>query len=59
MHSQMYSSKPFFTKKINLFDSIYFKLSRRIFSLFKIRKEGYINPSKKIIEEMKKSGLYY
>ena len=59
MHSQMYSSKPFFTKKINLFDSIYFKFSRRIFSLFKIRKEGYINPSKKIIEEMKKSGLYY
>jgi hypothetical protein len=59
MHSQMYSSKLFFTKKINFLDSLYFKFSRMLFSLLKIRKEGYKSASKKIIEEMEKSGLYY
>lgn len=42
MHSQMYTSKPFFTKKTNKLDKIYFSLSRRLFSLFNIRKEKHI-----------------
>jgi len=59
MHSQRFTSKPFFTKKPNILDKYYFSLSRRLFSILNIRKEKYRKPSQKVVDEMKKSGLYF
>ena len=59
MHSQLYSSKPFFTKKLNYLDSLYFTFSRILMSFFGMRKEKYRSPSEKITNKMKESGLYF
>lgn len=59
MHSQMFTSKLFFSKKINILDKFYFSLSRRLFSILNIRNEKYKKPSKKIIDEMNNSGLFF
>jgi hypothetical protein len=59
MHSQFYSSTPFFTKRLNRLDKLYFNLSRRLMSLFGIRKERYKTPSNNIRHKMNKSGLYF
>ena len=59
MHSQMFTSKSFFTKKPNILDKCYFTLSRRLLSILNIRKEKYRKPSQKVVDKMKKSGLYF
>lgn len=59
MHSQLYSSKLFFTKKLNYLDSLYFTFSRILMSIFGLRKEKHRTPSKRLINKMKESGLYF
>jgi len=58
IHSNPYTTYPICTKPLNIVDSLYFKLTRRLFSFFKIRKEKYIKPNKKILKKIKKSKLY-
>jgi len=58
MHSQMYTSRPIFTKKLNIVDKFYFNISRRLFSLFKVRKEKYKAPSAKVRNAIEESGLH-
>ena len=59
IHSNPYTSYPISTKPLNLLDRIFFNISRRIFSLFKIRNEKFIYPSKEVRINLKKAGLYY
>jgi hypothetical protein len=59
IHSQVFTSKPFFTKKPNILDRFYFNLSRRLFSMLNIRREKYKKPSQRIADAMKNSGLYF
>ena len=59
VHSQMYTSMPFYTKPLNLIDKFYFSISRRLMSLLKIRKERYKIPNRNIKNELNDSGLYF
>ena len=59
MHSQMFTSKPFYTKKPNILDKFYFSFSRRLFSILNIRSEKFKKPSQNVVDEMRKSGLYF
>lgn len=58
IHSQMITTYPVFTKKINIVDKFYFKITRWMYSLLGIRKERYIKPSKKIKKKLIESGLF-
>jgi len=59
IHSQIFTSKLFFTKKPNILDRFYFNLSRRLFSMLNIKREKYKKPSQRIVDAMKNSGLYF
>ena len=59
IHSQSYTTYPISTKPLNKLDTLYFKVSRFIMSLLKLRRERFIRPSKNIKKSLKKSGLYF
>ena len=58
IHSQLITSKPFFSKKINFLDRLYFDITRRLMSLLKIRKEKFQYPNKRIQENLKRFKIY-
>ena len=59
IHSQVITTYPIFTKPLHAIDKFYFRLTRRLYSLFRIRKERYIYPNNKTKSNLIKSGLFY
>ena len=59
INSQMITSKPLFTRKINFLDRAYFKISRFIMVLLRKRTEPYKTPSIKVRKELKKAKIYF
>lgn len=59
IHSQVYSTYPLSTKPLNKLDKFYFKFSRFLMSILKIRKEKFIKPSELIKKQLKESKLFY
>ena len=59
IHSQMYTTYPISTKPLNRLDKFYFKFSRYVMSVLKIRKEKFVKPPELIKMELKKSNLFY
>ncbi len=58
IHSQMVTTFPIFTKKINVIDRAYFRITRKLYSLFGLRKEKYIKPSNQTKKQLFESKLY-
>ena len=58
IHSQMITTYPIFTKKINNVDRYYFKFTRWLYSLLGFRKEKYVKPNNKINKKLIESGLF-
>lgn len=59
LHSQMVTSKPLFTRKLNFFDSLYFNFSRFFLTLVNKRKEPFKRPSPRIKIELEKANIFY
>ena len=59
IHSNPYTTYPISTKPLNFVDKIFFNISRRLFSFFRIRREKFVPPTKEIKVNLKKAGLFY
>jgi len=59
INSQMITSKPLFTRKLNFIDHLYFNISRFLLVLFKKRIEPYKTPSIRVKEELEKAKIYF
>jgi len=58
IHSQMLTTFPIFTKRINILDRLYFRTTRKLYSLFGLRKEKYIKPSNQTKKQLFEAKLY-
>ena len=59
LHSQMVTSKPLFTRKLNFFDSLYFNFSRYFLTLVNKTKEPFKRPSPRIKILLLYANIFY
>ena len=59
IHSQLITTYPISTKPLNFVDKFYFHLTRRLYSIFGLRKEKFIKPNSGSKQNLDKSGLFY